>query len=371
MGVALTIETISAPHRQSLAALQGLRGVAALLVVADHTLLTGIRRLGLTQSAEPYAYLLGALGVQTFFAISGFVMVLSHGQDFAKAGAPGYFATRRLCRIVPLYWVTTLIYWAKEQAQGHAVALHFLLLSLFFIPHQEPGMAFGRPVFPIGWTLIYEMAFYLVFTVALVFRRWIGAALIFAVFVSLCLFSALTPRAHPVWHFLGSPIVLFFLAGMATGWLRRALATVPRWGFATAACGSAALLLGAIPAMAWSLAADTPAAWIPIVPCLGAILLCGLADERIDAAAPVPRIARTLGDATYSIYLTHGFVVGGAATVLARLGLGFAAMAVLSAPAAIVVGILTYRRVERPLVRAASALMRRMFGASVAQPPRG
>ena len=49
-----------------------------------------------------------AAGVDLFFVISGFIMVVSCWPEFGKPYAPRRFIVRRLVRIVPLYWLATL-----------------------------------------------------------------------------------------------------------------------------------------------------------------------------------------------------------------------------------------------------------------------
>ena len=56
--------------------------------------------------------LVGAAGVDLFFVISGFVMVYASEAIFAQPGASRYFLARRLARIVPLYWATTLFFFS-------------------------------------------------------------------------------------------------------------------------------------------------------------------------------------------------------------------------------------------------------------------
>ena len=75
--------------------IQALRAVAALAVLIRH--------------AGFYEYNFLAAGVDLFFVISGFIMVVSCWPEFGKQCAPRRFAVRRLVRIVPLYWLATLL----------------------------------------------------------------------------------------------------------------------------------------------------------------------------------------------------------------------------------------------------------------------
>jgi exopolysaccharide production protein ExoZ len=114
------------PHFTSI---QYLRGLAALMVVAFHT------------APGPFA-LIGAAGVGIFFVISGFIMwaLTSSRQTTASV-----FLQRRIIRIVPLYWLFTLLL-AGAGAIVPAAFSHLqlttdhLLLSLAFIPHVDLGL---------------------------------------------------------------------------------------------------------------------------------------------------------------------------------------------------------------------------------------
>ncbi|MET0430390.1 MAG: acyltransferase, partial [Microvirga sp.] len=84
---------------------QVLRALAALSVAflhAQHDALTLAGRAG-TVLALPDR-LPWMAGVDVFFVISGFIMVYSSRDLFARPGGPAVFLARRVARVVPLYW---------------------------------------------------------------------------------------------------------------------------------------------------------------------------------------------------------------------------------------------------------------------------
>lgn len=337
---------------RTLDALQALRATAALLVVADHAIANLVEKVG-ARGDLAFASALGDLGVTLFFGISGFVMILAHGRDFGDATAPRRFYLRRIGRILPLYVVITLAYAAKLAFEHKAPSAANLMRSLLFIPYRPPDAEYGHPVVGQGWTLNYEMVFYLVFGAALVFSRGvILVAVTFAVLVT-CGTSGLF---HPEsWlGFWSKPIVLFFLVGILVGLLREKVRRGP--GFSGAMAMVTVLVLAGI----LSARSATIYALAGAVSVAGCILVCGLAREGAARAWP-RRVAEVLGDATYSIYLTHTFVVAAFARLAARFvpGLSPIAFVVLMLPATALVGLLVYRTVERPLIAAWAAL----FGA--------
>ena len=96
-------------HMRKLHKLQVLRAIAALLVVADHSL-TVIAGHGLDpKTATAFSWYLGEQGVAIFFVISGFIMVRSNWSAFARPGAAVEFALRRVLRIAPIYWLDAVM----------------------------------------------------------------------------------------------------------------------------------------------------------------------------------------------------------------------------------------------------------------------
>jgi exopolysaccharide production protein ExoZ len=101
-----------------------------------------------------------------------------------------------------------------------------------------------------------------------------------------------------------------------------------------------------------ALPADASANW-EIAACAAPVIFCGLAADPIGNQRLRPGL-RALGDASYSIYLTHGFLIGPAEKVWSavfghRGAMLFILMAIIFCG---IVGLLTYRYVEKPLLRA-------------------
>lgn len=337
-------------------ALQGLRAAAAFLVVIDHSLVAGTDAALLDPQFRPFAPFVGLIGVYVFFTISGVVMMLGHGDDFGRPGAARAFAIRRVSRIVPLYWVATLIVCALRP---ETVSLASFLQSLLFIPHQLIGGPYGWPIYPLGWTLQYEMLFYLLFALALGFRRRIGLALLAGAILLLALAAAAgLSGTDTIPAYYGRPVALYFLAGIG---IALAAPHFPeRWrpGFGTALVAAGALL-GAACAIAFIYGSHSRRAVVAAA--VMAVLATAACTLHGPAApdGPVRRLAHALGDATYSIYLSHAFVVWGIGYLLAWAGLRppfllFLATGLLASALA---GLAIYRWLERPLVRALGRLL--------------
>ena len=147
-----------------------LRAAAALAVMIAHAHQSALL-IGIGDYVPDFP--MGAAGVDLFFVISGFVMVVASADLFGQRGAPPYFFLRRLARIVPLYWLITGIFvfilFAGRHHSSSWLSASEVVTSLLFIPHSLPNGAVV-PVYGLGWTLNYEMMFYVVFSAVLFLR---------------------------------------------------------------------------------------------------------------------------------------------------------------------------------------------------------
>jgi exopolysaccharide production protein ExoZ len=268
--------------------LQGVRALAAIGVVVFHFGLLPATRL-------PFA--VGAAGVDLFFVLSGFIIAHS------SADSARHFLAHRLIRVVPAYWIATAIAALFTlQSMDSTGALGWFVQSLFYLP--GPG---GRPALIfVAWTLVYELAFYLLFWLALRFglRRapWIALALL------LILGLASLPAAPGPW-----PLLLEFGIGIGIFLLSERLTAV---GAVQGAAGLvlAGLGIALLPAMPLLTpydpddyqSLDRVLCWgLPS----GAIIL-GLVIAERRGFAIKSRTVLLLGAASYSLYLLHPVVVG-------------------------------------------------------------
>jgi exopolysaccharide production protein ExoZ len=301
----------TSPSRPTLLWLQALRAIAALAVVVAHTHAeTGWYAVVLHMPNNLPSFVTGAVGVDLFFVISGFVMVYSSEGLFGSAQGAGTFLLRRLLRIVPLYWLATLVeleIWHHVGAtwQQFGVSWSNLLASLFFYPLPRTDGVTFNPILAQGWSLNYEMFFYLVFAVAVIFRPRVAitGVMLFLVALGGYTHAPLFDMAFPLRHF-ANPILWEFALGLVIGLAHREGLCLPR----TVAVALMAAGFGVIIAtmfgehdpdrfMFWAI----PSALIV----LGAAMMpnSSLASRRWQLLA-------LLGDSSYAIYLTHGQFMG-------------------------------------------------------------
>jgi peptidoglycan/LPS O-acetylase OafA/YrhL len=306
-------------EKKNLDSVQILRGVAAFAVVAHHACQmvadNGPRPGFLNQLGHLRD--LGAAGVDIFFVISGFIMVYVSRRAFGQPGAATEFWRRRVLRIVPLYWIYTTAMLALTlmpfAMQSAVFSPSYTLKSYLFIPDFVPGQSatLVQPLLTPGWTLFYEMFFYLVFGLWLRFgQARTLVPFLLGVFV-LCIGGGYAIGLHrPSGLFLANAIIFEFLYGVVIGIVFLRQGAPPR------GIGAACIALAIA---AFAVSAAFPADFIMRSLYWGvpaALLVHGSL-----AFQPRSRLATAwvhLGDASYSVYLLHGFITLTGSGVLRR-----------------------------------------------------
>jgi exopolysaccharide production protein ExoZ len=284
--------------------LNTLRALAALAVVYYHITADAGLNFRITT---------GARGVDIFFVISGFIIAYIGSRKSDR------FFIRRLIRIVPFYWIATLalfsiVWMAPNLLRSTRPDFLQLICSLFFIP-RETAYAGMFPTMVLGWSLNYEMYFYVMFSLALLISQRLAPILCCAAITAILLLIDLSGTQNPSLLFYARPLVFEFVFGIVVFYLlywfekhRDLLQSV--------ASGKALLLLilvvsftaiFVIEAMHGlgferQLSAGIPAFFVV----LSAILV-----ERIYGFRANGRLLFLLGESSYILYLIHPYVVFG------------------------------------------------------------
>jgi len=335
---------------QRLEGLQVLRFLAALLVLSGHLVHEAVSFGYLPAGALSVVDLLPwAAGVDIFFVISGFIMFHISGEAFGRRGAAREFLLRRLQRLVPLYWLFTLamllamLVLPERLANAQIDAAH-VAASFLFLPFVNAA-GLVQPVLALGWTLNYEMFFYLMFGVCLLVPGRAGPVVLAAALVLLVAIHPLVPQDLVPLRFWTDPIILEFLAGMGIAFiLRRGVELTRHLRAALLLAGVAGLIAGAL--------------LLPHAPGLRVILFGLPAALVVMWTVSAERRARTAGhglvlagDASYALYLSHPFSVNLVALVLGQTGI---AISWLFVPAALLVSlgvsVAVFLVFERPLL---------------------
>jgi exopolysaccharide production protein ExoZ len=342
-----------------LANIQALRALAALLVVFVH-----MKALAVMAGLSANAMNFGNCGVDVFFVISGVIMVFTAERRETR---PWDFLAHRIVRITPLYWsITFAVFLTAALAPGLVhetrASLSDLVRSLLFIPYVRLD-GIMEPVVFAGWTLNYEMAFYVLFALTMLARpRFVSLALCVAVIAAAAAWRAVFHPHDPIVGFYTYPIILEFAAGVAIGWTMPRL-RVNRRLAQLAAAAAAVSLVGVLfgepllPGVNRAFASGIPAA---------GLVISALVLERAGWRVRSPLVLR-LGDASYSIYLTHFFLAQSATLAAEALRLegplAIAAVSVAVMAGVCVLGLCVFAYVEKPLTRATRRVVLGRLGA--------
>jgi exopolysaccharide production protein ExoZ len=312
--------------------IQYLRALAALSVLGFHVS---------EQFGGPFK--LGAAGVDIFFVISGFIMWTTTA---SRPTTPKRFIWRRIVRIVPLYWIITVftaaaILMRPQFFYNHILTAENFLGSLFFVPAVQDGDL--HPVVIQGWTLCYEMMFYVLFALALFWQKtprfWILAGML----VTIAIVHPFLPAGYA--FTFSDPILLEFLAGAFIGQLWMISAGFPVTVAAAMVVVGFAAFIG-LEQLAPE--AGRIVRWgIPAI-----LIVAGTAlAEREKSWKPLP-VLRFLGDASYSIYLWHVLLGVVVTAGLLRLGVPARWQPVAIGLFSLLFSAILYVVIEKPLIAA-------------------
>ncbi|MFI2206415.1 acyltransferase family protein [Streptomyces sp. NPDC020192] len=298
----------SGPER--LAAMDGLRLVAAVMVAAYHFLGTPTPHFWGKTELRDFAPFLheasryGWLGVEFFFAISGFVICMS-----CWGRTPAQFTVSRIARLFPAYWCAVLLVVALVlvSRMGHwSAAVRIDPRTVLGNLTMAPGPLGIELVDGVSWTLWVEARFYLLMAVLLVFglsyRRvvtfcgaWLLAGVIALELHSPLLDEFVLPRYTGLFvagivlylmHRFGQSLLLWLLLGFAWSYELTVL-ELRVTDHATVPPGESR--------PSWAVCAAV------LTLCLGLLALTGV--------GPLTRLRRrwlvTAGALTYPFYLVH------------------------------------------------------------------
>ena len=286
---------------QQLHTLQCLRGLAALMVLVFHCALLLAPFAGAPLLGGLLA--IGSLGVELFFVLSGFIIMWVHADDIGRPDRASAYLRKRLLRIYPPYWVVLLLTLAAGWYLGTSREWLRPLMDIVILhPATAEPMLVG-----IGWTLRFELAFYLVFGILILNRR-LGLFLMVSWLLGIVLLACKLVSIPWSVAYLFSNYSLLFFFGMASAlWARHGAATpVGRWLMEYSVPLAATLCFWLVVAFQQSgkpIAED--GLGIALLGLAFAVLMQASLSPYWEARSRTMTWLEKLGDASYSIYLTH------------------------------------------------------------------
>ena len=309
--------------------LQLLRAFAAINVVYLHVLIGG-ESYGKPSIVFPYVGGWGANGVDIFFVISGFVMIYTHS---INPKTILNFYKSRILRIVPVYWLITsfiiLIYFLFPNIfRSLIIDIKSSISSFLFVSQLLNS---SHPIINLGWTLEWEMLFYLIFGLALYFRTL--NRVIISIFFMMVLIIFVSEKLY----------FLEFFLGVISGYLYIKLKKINQnTGFIILVLGILALLMSVNPN---SKLVD-----------YDRVLIWGLPATLIVIGATYSKQVKNqfilyLGDASYSIYLLQMLTIPGFYKIITHLNINIdnTFLSIICLLSSIAFGCIFYSYVEKKL----------------------
>ncbi len=301
------MKTEDRPTRDRFVLLDGLRGIAAIFIIQRHA-------EDLLGKALPSSY----LGVDLFFALSGFVLAHAYGASLAQGRiSPLQFMKARLLRLYPLYAIALALvtaYYVHMYFAGVAVMadeyvipdelLLAFVTGLFFLP-SPVTISFNAALFLVhpAWSLFNELVANLAYALRGVRATLRQMGIVIAVSAVVLVVAALQfDRLHAGfrWHemYVGMARVFFsFSVGMLIYRYRRKIPVVRPV--------QALLCLGLLIVV---LAFPTPRDWRWIFDLFVVFLVWPVLLYWGSAIVPGPKTAAVssfLGTASYAVYVLH------------------------------------------------------------------
>src|SRR5215510_914607 len=353
---------------EKIEAIQALRGVAVLAVVAFHSLVFERKYSG-GDLVLPGWFRFGESGVDLFFVISGFVMVTVSRGRFGKLKEVFRFLWSRATRIYPTYWfyffvTLSVLLWRPSWVNTSLYQQADLLSSFLLLPSDR------LPLVVVAWSLVHELWFYLVFGLLLLFREkalvpflcaWAAAILAINLLADTSTFA---PTARIVTH----PYTCEFIIGSLAALLVRVepISKLPAglfWGLIVV------VVIGLIQADAADILAGSRLKRALVIGGLYGSLLAACVVLEAKGSLRVPTFLRMSGDISYTVYLSHVLVLSAIGRIWLAIGsasgpadnvLAF----VILITAIMVYGWIAYRLIEKPMVDLSHRLRARLIGSA-------
>jgi exopolysaccharide production protein ExoZ len=337
-------------HRKestTIVSVQYLRALAAVLVLLHHA---ALKQGQISGSGAAFSF--GMSGVDLFFIISGFIMchVTSQRETSARL-----FLWARVKRIIPLYWTLSLVALAVYVVSPNMVntsgGVTTILNSFTLIPNGDKFLIQN------GWTLSYEFWFYLLFAAVLSMPRTLQFGCVFLALVGLATIGFVFAPTPPTLKFITGPLLLEFAMGIAAHvYIRRS-----RHYFAI----DLSFIVAGVAMLVTSLNASSVENRVLSYDLPYALVFAGLvslesliARGRQTAGA---RVLEKIGEASYSIYLSHPFVLSALGMVARKMGVQHSAPIAIAITimvmGSLVVGYGCYVFVEKNLARGIQLLI--------------
>ncbi len=349
------MEIKSARNDQTFYGIQALRAIAASMVVLVHCVYLWHTRI--LHQPDPSYWMSGAAGVDVFFVISGFVMTISLPAISQYENRARVFLMRRITRIVPLYWLAitlkvVLILLVPSVVLHPGLRWTHIVGSYLFLPaRNSEGLI--APVIVQGWTLNYEMFFYVLFAFSLLFR-FSSLRLVIGALSFLGALGFFHPLGSPLILVLISPLLFEFLYGVLIAQaLTRKRMPGTRSSALLAIAGWVAIL-SIFPHLLQQ-SGDIQKWRFVLWGFPAASIVLGTVGLEPILAIKLPKWTFAAGNASYAVYLAQTFVLPVVGIVVSRMPVSrltaLALILLLGMSLSLLAGDLIHRWIELPILK--------------------
>lgn len=300
----------------------------------------------------------GDAGVNIFFVLSGFIIFYVHKGDIGKKVNFFPYLIKRFSRIYPTYWVANLMiiplhFLLPQFGQGYERQLNYIVSSLLLLPQPQ------APIIHAAWSLSNEMFFYLMFSFLIIFSFKKIFPLLFiliagSIFNMVYSLQGIVIFQDPFLNLVFSYHNFEFLLGCFSAYL------VTKYSFGRE---KIPLFIGSILIMTMIIIEKFYGDLGPLrlfgygIPAFLVLTALGSYEIRNKLKVPkilLPGILLLLGDASFSIYITHQLFISGIGRTLQSIGL---INLIGPLPVIVIIGILTlltgfvfHLKIEKPLL---------------------
>jgi peptidoglycan/LPS O-acetylase OafA/YrhL len=298
--------------------LQVYRGIAAILVVLTHGNIILSRKLHQDDLLQIFHF--GWIGVDFFFVLSGFIIFYIHQSDIGKPNKLKSFILKRFIRVYPLYWsilgikILVSLFSGQDsisQRSGDEIIKAFLL-----IPQDRSILE--SAFLGVSWTLSYEVFFYCIFGLLICKNTKVSQSIIYVwiIGIILNLLNVLPIGKNYLLTFIFNEHNLEFALGCLAAY------TIYKYQFKFATSliyGSLFLLILSIINTKYG---EFDVSGIPSLVGYGipfTLLIIGSVYLEMSKTIDIPAVLIYIGNASYSIYLTHGFFLSTTSGIFTKL----------------------------------------------------
>lgn len=345
--------------------IQALRGIAAVLICCFHM-------RGLINSQVKWGNVLfdqASVGVLVFFVISGIIIVITTQNIDTSFSGIANFLAKRILRIVPLYYILTFVLLLAIGKFGTFIIHHpdLLMKSFLFMPTglNSVGGAYGMPVLKVGWTLNYEIFFYLLVAISLLFKKWRWYAVIVGIslLVWVCPYlmygyiilspSGNYPFSASYLQMISNPLMLCFLIGVSIGLFYCSDSKLPSsFSINIGLAASAAIFC-----LSLAYGESSELKYYLSIIGLGLIFLFLMMKEK-QKPLHFNQYLVKLGDVSFSIYLVHTIIIVFLSDTLRQWGIPGSCIFLVNLALILLSALLLYSLIEKKMTSDLLKLLR-------------